>query len=116
MPSNQFEWIGISRCHIFGPGVADFCRMFLGDLVAVAEHFGNQGSGNLEDERLQSSVACSLSQATHWSWVIVGVVFACLKPICTTTLNLLFLAQMKNVRIRCRVVGPEAKYSSPHLR
>ena len=57
-------------------------------------------------------MSSSLSQARRWSWVIVGVVFACRKPICTATLILLFLAQMKNVRIRCRVVGPEARYSS----
>ncbi len=47
-------------------------------------------------------MSSSLSQASHWSCVIAGVVFACLKPICTATLTLLFLAQMKNVQIRWR--------------
>jgi hypothetical protein len=33
-----------------GPGVAGFGGVFLGDLVAVSEHFGDQGSGNLGDK------------------------------------------------------------------
>jgi hypothetical protein len=44
--------------------------------------------------------------------VIVGVVLAYRKPIFTATLILLFLAQMKKVRIDWRVVGPDARYWS----
>lgn len=43
--------------NVSGPGVAGFGGVFLGDLVAVAEHLGHEGSGHRGHQFSQGCVA-----------------------------------------------------------